>query len=98
MAPLQESSLVTSSFTNRASPPAERIRASVARPSSSRMSPSTTLAPSAANSSPSQAPIPLAPPLMNATLPWSLGSLSCMPLLEWDRYYSPGYSNSQREP
>ena len=94
MAPFQESSLVTSSLTNRTSPPAARILASAARPCSSRTSPRATLAPSAAKSSASQAPIPLAAPLMNATLPSSLGRRPSMPLLEWNLCRSLGYSSS----
>src|SRR5262245_66398016 len=41
-------------------------------PSASSTSPRTTLAPSLTKSRPSTAPIPLAPPLINATLPASL--------------------------
>ena len=61
-------SLVTSSGTKTHSPPDSLISASVRRPSYSRMSPMTTLAPSLANNFASAAPIPLAPPLISATL------------------------------
>src|SRR6266545_7335789 len=55
-----------------ASPPAARISASTRCPSSSRMSPKTTLAPSRTKSLASVAPCPRAPPLISATLPLSL--------------------------
>src|SRR5215510_3035012 len=71
-APAQSDSLVTSRRTNVASPPAARISSTVALPSASRTSPSTTFAPSFANRRPSSAPIPRAPPLISATFPSSL--------------------------
>src|SRR5207247_9519256 len=69
---LQSASLVTSSLMKCASPPIARISASTLRPSTSRMSPSTTFARSFANSRASTAPMPRAAPLINATLPSSL--------------------------
>ena len=68
----QADSSVTSSLTNTHSPPASLIAASVRRPSSSSTSPITTFAPSCANILASVAPMPLAPPLISATLPSSL--------------------------
>ena len=68
----QLASLVTSSGTKRHCPPLSFISASTLRPSSSRTSPIPTFAPSRAKRRASSAPMPLAPPLMNATLPSSL--------------------------
>ena len=68
IASCQPVSLVTSSRTNKHSPPDSLIWASVWRPSSSSVSPMTTLAPSPAKRRASAAPIPLAPPLMKTTL------------------------------
>ena len=65
----QSSSFVTSRCTYTASRPMD---ASTFLPSSSRMSPKTTFAPSLTNVSASAAPWPRAPPLINATLPSSL--------------------------
>src|SRR5215831_8512336 len=65
----QSASLVTSRRTKTASPPAARMSASTLRPSASRTSPSTTLAPSLANRRASTAPMPRAPPLIKATFP-----------------------------
>ena len=67
----QADSLVTSTLRNRASPPASPIWASTWRPSSSKTSPKTTLAPSRAKRLTSAAPMPLAPPLISATFPSS---------------------------
>ena len=67
----QSASLVTSRWTNTASPPASAISASTCWPSDSSTSPRTTFAPSEANRRASAAPIPLAPPLISATLPSS---------------------------
>src|SRR5689334_23156147 len=61
-------SLVTSVGTNSALPSLAFTSASTARPSSSSTSAITTAAPSRANSRTSSAPMPLAPPLMIATL------------------------------
>ena len=69
----QSASLVTSSRTKTQSPPASLISASVRRPSSSRISPMTTFAPSRASILASAAPMPLAPPLTSATLPSTRG-------------------------
>ena len=66
------SSLLTSSNTTIASPPASAISASTFRASSSRMSAMATLAPSRANRRASSAPIPWAPPVIRATFPASL--------------------------
>src|SRR5437762_708831 len=68
----QSASLVTSSFTNRAWPPAPAIFSVTWRPSTSRTSPTTTFAPSRAKIVASLRPIPLAPPVMSATFPASL--------------------------
>ena len=72
MASAHESSFVTSKWRYRASPPRSLISASTWRPSASRTSPMTTLAPSWEKRRASSAPMPLAPPLMNATFPSSL--------------------------
>src|SRR6266853_317500 len=55
-----------------ASPPPARMAPSTFLPSSSRMAPNTTRAPSRAKVSASAAPCPLAPPLISATFPSSL--------------------------
>src|SRR3989440_3185187 len=68
----QSASLVTSSFTNRAWPPAPAIFSATWRPSTSRTSPTTTFAPSRAKIVASLRPMPLAPPVMSATFPASL--------------------------
>src|SRR5882757_800936 len=60
------SGLVTSRCTKCAAAPSSSANAV---PSSSRMSPITTLAPSATNSRACDAPMPLAPPLISATFP-----------------------------
>jgi len=65
---VQSASLVTSSRTKKHSPPAAVTSAAVLRPSSSRMSPMTSLAPSRAKILVMAAPMPLAPPLIKATL------------------------------
>src|SRR5262245_9041349 len=65
-------SLVTSSFTNRAWPPAAAIFSTTWRASSSRTSATTTRAPSRAKIVASLCPIPLAPPVISATFPASL--------------------------
>ena len=67
----QSVSLVTSRCTYTASPPRARMAASTFLPSSSRMSPKTTRAPSLTKVSASAAPCPRAPPLISATLPSS---------------------------
>src|SRR4051794_8063928 len=64
----QLASDVTSSVTNTASSPRSCATAS---PSASRMSPITTLAPSATNRRACDSPCPRAPPLMSATFPSS---------------------------
>src|SRR4051812_11862675 len=64
----QLASDVTSSVTNTASSPTSCATAS---PSASRMSPITTLAPSATNRRACDSPCPRAPPLMSATFPSS---------------------------
>src|SRR5262245_44029736 len=69
-------SLVTSSFTNRAWPPAAAIFSTTWRASSSRTSATTTRAPSRAKIVASLCPIPLAPPVISATFPASLISPS----------------------
>src|SRR5262245_54271755 len=79
-APAQSDSLVTSRRTNVASPPTARISSTVALPSASRTSPSTTFAPSFVNRRPASAPIPRAPPLISATFP---SSLMCPSRSEW---------------
>ena len=68
----QDSSLATSRWTKIASPPDLQISRATSRPNSSRKSPRTTFAPSWAKIRPSAAPIPRAPPLINATLSFSL--------------------------
>src|SRR2546422_7391881 len=79
----QSSSWVTFRCTEVAWPPEARIAVSTFLPSSSRMSPNTTAAPSRTNSWVSAAPCPRAPPLISATLPASLpmgvSSRSAMP-------------------
>jgi len=65
----QSASCVTSNLTNNACPPASAIWASTALPSSSEISPMTTLAPSRAKMRASSAPIPRAPPEIRATFP-----------------------------
>ena len=64
-------SLETSAWTYAACPPVSRIPAATAAPASSATSVSTTCAPSAANSCEATMPIPLAAPVMSATLPSS---------------------------
>ena len=91
----QSSSLLTSSFTKRARPPASFTSASILRPSSTSTSPMTTLAPSLAKSLASAAPIPRAPPLMIATLPPSLIAIFYLPFLACrptPKVYCPSYS------
>src|SRR5262245_10808022 len=68
----QSGSLVTSSFTNRAWPPAATIFSTTCRASNSRTSATTTWAPSRAKIVASLCPIPLAPPVTIATFPASL--------------------------
>src|SRR5436309_5150508 len=68
----QSASRVTSSLTKRACPPAAAILSTTWRPSTSRTSPTTTLAPSRQKIVASLWPIPLAPPVMSATFPVSL--------------------------
>src|SRR5712664_1582796 len=64
-------SRVTSSLTKRACPPALAILSTTWRPSVSRRSPTTTFAPSRPKIIASLWPMPLAPPVMSATLPAS---------------------------
>ena len=61
----------TSTDTNAASPPLERMASTVARPASSTASATTTLAPSAANSSAPTRPSPPPAPVISATFPSS---------------------------
>src|SRR3989441_914056 len=68
----QSASLVTSSFTNRAWPPAAAIFSTTWRASNSSTSATMTRAPSRAKITASLWPIPLAPPVMSATFPTSL--------------------------
>src|SRR2546422_864110 len=68
----QSASLVTSSFTNRAWPPAAAIFSTTWRASNSSTSATMTRAPSRAKITASLWPIPLAPPVMSATFPASL--------------------------
>src|SRR5215470_6538508 len=72
----QSGSLVTSSFTNRAWPPAAAILSATCRASSSSTSATTTFAPSRAKIVASLCPIPLAPPVTIATFPASLIAFS----------------------
>src|SRR5262249_54170839 len=72
----QSDSLVTSSFTNRAWPPAAAIFSTTWRASNSSTSATTTRAPSRAKIVASLCPIPLAPPVISATFPASLISPS----------------------
>ena len=65
-------SLVTSNLRKRHSPPVSLISVLVLCPSSSSTSPMTTLAPSLANNLAIASPMPLAPPLIKATLSFSL--------------------------
>src|SRR5439155_5264247 len=69
----------TSVCTNAAWPPAELISSAAARPASSVTSARRTRAPSRANSSAATLPIPLAAPVMSATLPSSLPTLLRLP-------------------
>src|SRR5262245_33395565 len=75
----QSDSLVTSSFTNRAWPPAAAIFSTTWRASNSSTSATTTRAPSRAKIVASLCPIPLAPPVISATFPASLMSPSACP-------------------
>src|SRR2546427_9994414 len=68
----QSASLVTSSLTKRAWPPAAEIFSTTWRASNSSTSPTTTRAPSRAKIVASLCPIPLAPPVISATFPASL--------------------------
>src|SRR5210317_1770381 len=58
----------TSHFTNRPSPPTAAISDSAVSPLSGLVPPTTTLAPSRANSSAIPRPMPLVPPAITATL------------------------------
>src|SRR6185437_2371836 len=71
------SSLVTSICTKRASPPDLRMSAATLSPMSARISATTTLAPSLANSRASASPMPCPPPVTIATL--SLRRISFLP-------------------
>jgi len=68
----QSLSLVTSILTKRAWPPALVMWSTTSRPSASSRSATTTFAPSCAKIVASLRPMPLAPPVMSATLPASL--------------------------
>src|SRR5438477_9085066 len=74
----QLSSYVTSSGSNRAEAP---MASATCRPSCSRTSAITTLAPSRANMRAVAAPMPDAAPEMMATFPASL--IAVLPLVEW---------------
>src|SRR6266516_3175094 len=66
------SSFATLAVTNMALPPVSRILRAVSSPASVVMSVTTMLAPSLANSSAAACPIPLAEPVMMATLSFNL--------------------------
>src|SRR5262249_23032518 len=72
----QSGSLVTSTFTKRAWPPAAAIFSTTCRASNSRTSATTTCAPSRAKIVAALCPIPLAPPVTIATFPASLIAFS----------------------
>src|SRR2546426_2317707 len=87
----QSASLVTSSFTKRAWPPAAAIFSTTWRASNSSTSPTTTRAPSRAKIVASLCPIPLAPPVISATFPASL----ILPLL-FHRLFSGPPAGAER--